>query len=383
VAEAIIRAGMSAADVMQPWSRDGRSAHRPGLIATALIVVGIVWTLSYITFSLADGLLAWDVRFAYLPAAEAVLDGRSPYPELDDPILDEQKGYVYPPQLLVALLPFTPLPVDVAAVLASLAMLGVLLVTVFVLGVRDLRCYGALLLWMPTMSGVLFANVSIPLAFALAVAWRYRDAVKPSAAALGLAVSAKLLLWPMLVWMAATSRARTAIWAVAVGAGVTIVAWAALGFDGLTSYPDLLERLSEIQSENSYSLVGMAAELGLPVAVGHLVALASGVGLLVWCVALGRRGDDLRSFTCAVAGALVLSPILWLHYLVLLVVPLALARPRFSPLWLLPVLLVVSPRPGYAEGIATFLPGIVAALVLATLLVRQTPRSRALAEAPA
>ena len=50
--------------------------------------------------SSAHGLLAWDVRFAYLPAAESVLDGDSPYPALDDPILDDQKGYVYPPQLL-------------------------------------------------------------------------------------------------------------------------------------------------------------------------------------------------------------------------------------------------------------------------------------------
>jgi hypothetical protein len=38
------------------------------------------------------------------------------------------------------------------------------------------------------------------------------------------------------------------------------------------------------------------------------------------------------------AAALVMTPILWLHYLVLLAVPIALARPRLSPLWL--VLLV-------------------------------------------
>ena len=67
----------------------------------------------------AEDLLAWDVRFAYLPAAEAVLDGRSPYPALDDPILEDQKGYVYPPQLVLALVPFTWLPVDVVALLVD------------------------------------------------------------------------------------------------------------------------------------------------------------------------------------------------------------------------------------------------------------------------
>ena len=66
--------------------------------------------LGLVGLSAAEGLLAWDVRFAYLPAAEAVLDGESPYPALDDPILEDQKGYVYPPQLLFALVPLTPLP---------------------------------------------------------------------------------------------------------------------------------------------------------------------------------------------------------------------------------------------------------------------------------
>ena len=64
------------------------------------------------------------------------------------------------------------------------------------------------------------------------------------------------------------------------------------------------------------------------------------------------------------------EPIVWLHYLVLLLVPLAIARPRFSLLWLLPVLLWVSPKPGYAEGIQTFMPGVAAVILLAVLLGR-------------
>ena len=87
-------------------------------------------------------------------------------------------------------------------------MLALSSLTLRVLEIRDLRCYAAALLWVPTISGVLLGNVSIPLAFALAVVWRYRDAVWPPAVALGLAVSAKLLLWPMFVWTLATRRLR-------------------------------------------------------------------------------------------------------------------------------------------------------------------------------
>jgi hypothetical protein len=344
-------------------------------VTATLVFLAVTVVAGLLVMSANERLLAWDVRFAYLPAAEAVLDGRSPYPALDDPILEEQKGYVYPPQLVLALVPLTPLPVDVVAMLVALALLAMVGLTLWVLGVRDARCYAASVLWVPTISGVLLANVSIPLALALAVAWRYRDAARTSGAALGLAVSAKLLLWPMFVWMLATRRFLATLLAVLVGAGVTLLAWAAIGFDGMRGYPALVQRLADIQAERSYSIVGMASTVGLGSGVGRALTLIVGLAFVVACSVLGRRHDDGRSFTCAIAATLVLSPIVWLHYLVLLLVPLAIARPRFSLIWLLPVLLWVSPKPGYAEGYATFMPGLAAAILLGVILLR--PRGAA------
>jgi hypothetical protein len=335
--------------------------------------------MGLVGLSAAEGLLSWDVRFAYLPAAELILDGESPYPAVDDPILEDQKGYVYPPQLVLLLVPFTVLPVPVVSFLVALGMLALVFATLRVLEIRDLKCYAAAAVWVPTISGVLLGNVSIPLAFALAVLWRYRDAVWPPAIALGLAVSAKLLLWPMFVWAAATRRLRIVGLAVGLGLAVTLLAWTAIGFAGLAEYPDLLRRLSEIQSERSYSIVGMVSTLGLAEGVGRALTLLVGGALLVGCVVLARRGDEERSFTCAVAATLALSPILWLHYLVLLLVPLAILRPRFSLIWLLPVVLWVSPKPGYAEGYETFMPALVAAILVAVLLARPRPDRRAAA----
>jgi hypothetical protein len=368
----------SSADASDSWTESERSPSRPSLLTVALVFVAVLWTSAFIVFSLGAGLLAWDVRFAYLPAAEAILAGDSPYPALDDPILEDQKGYVYPPQLAVALLPLTKLPIDLVALIVTAGMLAMLWLTLRILGIRDVRCYAAALLWMPVASGLLLANVSIPLALALAVAWRYRDSVREPAVALGLAVSAKLLLWPLFVWTLATRRVRTTLWAIAVGVVVTFVAWGAIGFDGLGGYLDLLRRLSDIQSENSYSIVGMASTLGLSSAVGQGLTVVLGGALLVACVVLARRGDDLRSFTCAVAATLALSPIVWLHYLVLLLVPLAISRPRFSIVWLLPILLWSSPRPGYAEGFQTFLPALAAVILVAVLLARPVPGNRVL-----
>jgi alpha-1,2-mannosyltransferase len=371
---AIIRAMGSAADVSGSWS-ENRPRSRPSLGTVTLLFFAAAMTFTVVVYGSATGLLAWDVRFAYLPAAESVLHGHSPYPALDDPILEDQKGYVYPPQLVLTLLPLTALPVSVVAVLVAVGLLAILGLTLKILGVHDVRCYAAALLWVPSVSAVLLGNLSIPLAFAVAVAWRYRNSVWPPAWALGLAVSAKLLLWPMLVWTIATRRLATTAWAVIIGVGVALVAWAAIGFDGLTGYPDLLQRLSDIQSDRSYSIVGMAAAAGVGGGVGKGLTLASGVALLAGCVLLARRGDDERSFTCAVVATLVLSPIVWLHYLVVLVVPMAILRPRFSPLWLLPVLLWVSPKPGYAEGPATFAPAVVAVILVALLMLRPRDKS--------
>ena len=81
-----------------------------------------------------------------------------------------------------------------------------------------------------------------------------------------------------------------------------------------------------------------------------------------------RRADDLRAFTYAIGGALALSPIMWQHYLVLLAVPLAISRPRFSMFWLLPIILWVSPRAGNGDGLETLLPAVVVATLLAAIV---------------
>jgi hypothetical protein len=118
----------------------------------------------------------------------------------------------------------------------------------------------------------------------------------------------------------------------------------------------------------------MAHTVGLSEGVGNLAALLVGGALLAGCVVFARRNDEPRSFTCAVVATLALSPIVWLHYLVVLLVPMSILRPRFSALWLLPVLLWISPRPGYAEGPATFAPAVATVILVVLLLMRPQPR---------
>ncbi len=339
------------------------SLDRPHLLGAAALVAAAGTLLVGLFAATGTEKLGYDFRAVYYPAAESVRDGESPYDDLSEGSLP----YVYPPQVAIAVVPLTTLGKDLAALVAVLVSLGALLGALAVVGVRDIRCYAAVILWAPGWNALEMANISALLVLALALAWRFRPTVWPLGAVLGIAVSAKLFLWPLLVWAAAGRRLRATAAAIGVGLAVTFGAWAAIGFDGLATYA---EQLAEIEFASSYSLRAMAEELGFDPLVGTLCSVLAGGALLGATVRLSRGGDELRSFTCAVGAALVLTPVVWQHYLALLAVPLALARPRFGLVWLVPALLWLSPRAGNGDGIEPFLPAIVAAVVLTTILSR-------------
>jgi len=355
---------VSGAELAAP-ARSARIFYALGIAPLVALAI-----LSLVTFvhGLNTGSIGFDFRGAFLPAAHAILDGESPFPPIEGPALASQTAYVYPPLLAYLVIPFTLVPESVASIVAVLGVAALLGATLFVLGVRDLRCYAAMLLWAPTTNALHMASSSALLAFAAALAWRYRATTWPLAASVGLAVATKIILWPLLVWTVATRRLRPSAYAILIGAGITLIAWAGLAFDGLERYPAMLRRLADLEAADSYSLVGAAGSLGLGDAAARLVAVLIGVALLVGCVVFARRGDDLRSFTLALAASLAFTPIVWLHYLVLLLVPLAITRPRFSVIWLLPLLLWLTPLNGNGESIQPLLPTLVVVAVIAVVL---------------
>src|SRR5207248_4884811 len=85
-------------------------------------------------------------------AGLSVLHGRSPYPPPDPRVLIEAHQLVYPPLVAYLFVPFALLPYGVAAPLYFFGLLAALAGALAVLGVRDWRCYGAVLLWYPTVA---------------------------------------------------------------------------------------------------------------------------------------------------------------------------------------------------------------------------------------
>jgi hypothetical protein len=169
-----------------------------------------------------------------------------------------------------------------------------------------------------------------------AIAWRWRDRRWVSGSALAAALSLKLFLWPLLVWFLATRRFGAAGIAAGLALVATLGAWAVIGFEGMTSYPELLRLLTDIVETVGLSLVALGDQAGLPSGLARTLPLLVGIPLLAAVFVVARREDgDRRAFSLAVIAAIAITPIVWLHYFTLLVLPLALARPRLAWPWAL------------------------------------------------
>jgi alpha-1,2-mannosyltransferase len=290
-------------------------------------------------------------------ASQDVAAGRSPYHPAPRPgtaltadcVTSAPDCYVYPPLAAVLAVPLGWLPFAAAGVLFFLLDIAALGGALWLAGVRDWRCYGVAAASGPALSSFEGGTLTPLLALAVAAAWRYRGSRAGSAVAVALALAAKIFLWPLLVWLAATRRIAAALLAAALAALVCTVSWAPLGFAGLTGYPHLLHSVSAVWQPHAYGPVGLGLALGLPSSGATALALLSGGCVLAVAAVLGRRpGGDRVSFALAVAASLLLTPIVWLHYLLLLLVPLAIARPRLDRAWALTVPLFF--LPGMADG---------------------------------
>jgi hypothetical protein len=220
-----------------------------------------------------------------------------------------------------------------------LAAIGVAL---WLLEVRDWRCYALAAAFPFTRSSIALGTVAPLLVLSFAAAWCWRARVVEPALAVGSGIALKFLSWPLVVWLAVTRRRRASAASVAAAVLLTLIPWAAIGFAGLGGYAGLLRHVSRDEASSSYSVVALAVRAHLPESVGFALSLVVALALIgaaVWVWRSGRatlRDREAAAFTLALAAALAASPIVWVHYFMLLLVPLALARPRLSLLWFVP-----------------------------------------------
>jgi alpha-1,2-mannosyltransferase len=365
----------AAEELQRPaFARRLRAAHQ--ILAILLLGIAPVALAAIVVAGSIDHRFAFDFHSLW-EAARAVRSGRNPYPPATIPALAAGEGFVYPPVVAFAALPLGLLPFGVAATIMVAALVGCTAATLRVLGVRDWRCYGAAYVSVAVLHDIRLGALTPLLALGLALAWQWRARAR-AVIPLALIVVAKLFLWPLGVWLLATGRARLAVRTAALALGASALGWAAIGFAGLHDYPRLLSVLADDEQARGYSLTSAGLALGLGPGAARAAAAAVGAGLLALCWREGRRGFDERSLAFALAAALALSPIVWLHYFVLLLVPIVLARRTFGAVWLVPALFWVTP---YEENFGAHW-RIAAGVVLTALAVGAAVRARTYAPAP-
>jgi hypothetical protein len=344
----------------------GREGGRPPLLsapsrsgaklAAERLLLGFLPPAVLVIAVAARYLIGRHLGFDYKPlweASRSVLHGASPYPPPHVWALHDEQQFVYPPIAAVMAAPLAVFPFGVAAALLAVIELGATGLTLWVLRVRDWRCYSVTLLWYPVLENFLLGSITSLLALGLAVAWRYRDERHVAPLAVAALVAAKIFLWPVVFWLAATRRWVAAWRASAVAVAAVALSWAIIGFAGLGSYPRLLNDLSRLEQWKSYSAVALGLVFGMTPGEARALALAACAMALVSVVLIARRTSgkpeaDRQAFVLALAAAFFFSPIVWTHYLALLVVPIALTRRTLTPLWFVP--LAIWATPGQSDG---------------------------------
>jgi hypothetical protein len=323
-------------------------------------------------FNVHAGIFGEDFRGTIWHASRDVLHGRSPYPRPDAAALAwVGNPAVYPAATLVALSPLGLLPFTLSAVAWDVASVAMLVGALRLVGVRDRRIYAVVLFSFPVAASVALGQFDAVLALGCALVWRWREARGLRfAVSLGALLVAKLLLWPLLLWAAATRR-RQALGGAVAAVVAAVGGWAVIGFAGFTSYPHLLSSLTYAFGDKGYSLMALGSRLGAPPHVSRWLPLLAAAGLCALCVSFARRGRDADAFVAAVGAGLLGSPILWLHYAVILLVVLAVKWPTFGPVWAVPLGFWLVPTENPQSGLE-FAIGL--SLIVLLLAVSLRPR---------
>jgi hypothetical protein len=328
---------------------------RAALPIVALLVLGIVlggtlWAAS------GAGTLGFDF-LAYHQAANRVLAGERLY----DPAVQQTGGFglfYYPPPFVLAILPLAPLDPTIATWTWVGLSLAAFLVGVAVMPVAPT------VRWLT----VLLAGLSWPFAYAFklgqvgpllfllfAVGWRWLD--RPPALGGSAAAGAIVKIQPglVLVWALLTRRWQ----AVVIGAVVLLVAAVVAtlitgGSSVWTDYLAVLRNVSDpISTPHNFTPGAVAYQLGLPSGLASTIQLLSSIAAVGLLVLAALRGGSVASYLVAVTASQLLSPVLWDHYAMLLLLPVAYLLERrqwwavLVPLATAVFLIGITPAPAY------------------------------------
>jgi hypothetical protein len=300
------------------------------LVAAALPIVAIV-TFAVVTAGIVysavnAGTLGYDF-LAYRGATIRILDGQPLY----DTAIEQAGGFalfLYPPPFAFAMIPFAWIGADPGTWIWLGASIAMLVGGIALLPVRPTVRWTTLLLaglsW-PVMYAFKLGQVGGLLFLLFALGWRFRDRA-PALGVIG-ALGAMVKVQPgiVLAWALLTRRWRAVVVGGAVLAVAAVVSTVLLGGVGVwTDYVTVLRNVSDpITTPHNFTVGSVAYQMGVAPELAAVLQVATTVIVVAVVVLSALRWPGEASYLVAVIASQLLSPVLWDHYAMLLLLPIA------------------------------------------------------------
>ena len=340
----------------------------------AATFAGLALVLLLLALSLLDGTPNWAEDFvAYQSAALRLIDEGTLYTQSSltgafEPL--SQNLYLYPPPLGIAMTPLSGMPAEQGAMMWYLLHVAVLALACALMPVSvriRIVTFALTAISYGVLRDLVMGNVSVLLLLPLVLGWRWLD--RPAGSiALAVAASVRVTFAIYLLWFMVRRAWRPFLWMTIGGVALFGVS---LPFVGLDGYRDYLAMLANVSAPadlvQNRHLSHTALRMGIPTELAWLVLIPVYL-LALFAVIVSRRRDPEVGYMVTAAAALLLAPLIWDHYLSLLLLPAAFLAQRGRP-WAL-VLPLFTWLPG------ELLPFVAIAALLLPFLAREatTPR---------
>jgi alpha-1,2-mannosyltransferase len=322
---------------------------RAGYAVALIAAVG--WAYLLLSVSAANGTLGYDFK-AYRLAVENLLAGRTMY-DLSAASMGAFGLFFYPPPFALLAAPFALIPGDTGVWFWTLVLVAATVAAVALMPVSVRTRWIVLLLaafsW-PLIYAIKLGQVGPLLLLMFAVGWRWLDRPWPLGLTAGIGAVIKLQPGLVIGWALVTGRRRAAAIGIAVFAVLAALVTLAAGTEQWSNWLAMLGNVTRpVLAENDQGFGRHAFLAGVPVEIATILHYLNVAAVVAVTLAAVLWATPVASYLAVVVASQFVSPVLWDHYALLLLLPVA---------WLL--------DRGYAW--AALIP-----LATATLLVGITP----------
>ena len=290
------------------------------IIAVVAFVTGLAGTLAAAGDTLGFDFKAYDTAIDRLAAGGPLYD-----------MSYTQTGgfglFYYPPTFAPLLVPWAFIA-EPAATWSWIA----LSIVAFAIGVGILPVSRSVRWWTLLLAGLSFPFVYAvklgqvgPVLFLLfAIGWRWLDSATSVGGTAALGAAIKIQPGLVLFWALLTRRFRAVVIGGLALVGFAIVATMMAGIGSWSDFLTLLRTVSDpITTAHNFTPGAIAFQLGVPVGVAAGIQVVNTILAVVALIVAVRGVPEEAAYLVAVITSQLVSPIVWDHYAMLLLLPVA------------------------------------------------------------